>query len=300
MQILVVGSLNMDLVVSVERHPQVGETLLGNSFQTFPGGKGANQAVAARRLGGQVAMLGRVGRDAFGASLRQSLETDGVSTGWLLSDEAAPTGVALITVSAGGANTIVVVPGANGRLSSADLAAAQPAFQKAQVVLLQLEIPIPTVLEAARLGKQQGAKILLNPAPAALLPDELFGLVDVLIPNEHELLLLAGEAADPEQAIRVLLGKGAASILVTLGSRGALLANGGERVHLPAYPVQAVDTVAAGDAFIGALAVALAEGRPLLEAARWGNAAGAVAVTRAGAQPSLPYRGELEQMLGGS
>jgi ribokinase len=294
--ILVVGSLNMDLVVRVARHPRVGETLLGGEFQTFPGGKGANQAVAAARLGAAVRMIGCVGSDAFGAGLLAAVEKDGVDTSCIRKDDSAASGVALITVSQDGQNTIVVAAGANAQLSAQDVLSAEAAFEDAGAVVLQLEIPLPAVEAAARLGRKHGAVVLLNPAPAQPLSDGLLALVDYLIPNQTELQQLAG-LSNLDHAASALLGRGVRNLVVTLGEQGARWVSAAGMVDAPAFKVQAVDTVAAGDAFVGAFAVALAEGRPVAQALRYGNAAGALAVTRAGAQPSLPSRAELEAFL---
>ena len=294
--IVVVGSLNMDLVVRAPRHPQPGETLLGAEFRTFPGGKGANQAVAAARLGGQVKLIGRVGADAFGDALLETCTRDGVDTRHVERLEDAPTGVALITVDDAGQNTIVVVPGANGKLSPPDLLAAAPAFEGASVVVMQLEVPLLTVIYAADLARRHGARVVLNPAPAQPLSATGLEQVDVLIPNQSEAALLTG-CASAGDAARRLIALGVRSVVVTMGERGVLIAEGETATLLPAHQVSVLDTTAAGDAFVGAFAVALAEGRTVLEAAAWGNAAGALAVTRAGAQPSLPARAELERFL---
>ena len=294
--ILVVGSLNMDLVVRSPRHPQPGETLLGTEFHTFPGGKGANQAVAAARLGGQVKLIGRVGADAFGDALLETCSQDGVDTRHVEQLQDAPTGIALITVNDAGQNTIVVVPGANGKLSPPDLLSAAPAFEGASVVVIQLEIPLLTVTYAADLARRYGARVVLNPAPAQPLSATCLEQVDVLIPNQSEAALLTGCALAGDAARR-LMASGVRSVIVTMGEGGVLIAEGETATHLPAHRVSVVDTTAAGDAFVGAFAVALAEGRTVREAAAWGNAAGALAVTRAGAQPSLPERAEVERFL---
>jgi ribokinase len=294
--LVVVGSLNMDLVVRSPRHPQPGETLLGTEFHTFPGGKGANQAVAAARLGGQVKMIGCVGADAFGDALLQTLSKDGVDTRHIARLQKAPTGVALITVDAAGQNTIVVVPGANGELSPPDLLAAEPAFEGASVVVIQLEIPLLAVALAVDQAHRHGARVVLNPAPAQPLGTVLVEQIDVLIPNQPEAALLSGAASAGESARR-LRAAGVRSVIVTMGEDGVLVAEGEMETHLPAHRVSVVDTTAAGDAFVGAFAVALSEGCLTREAATWANAAGALAVTRAGAQPSLPTRAELEQFL---
>lgn len=294
--LLVVGSLNMDLVVRAPRLPRLGETVLGGEFRTFPGGKGANQAVACARLGAPVTMIGRVGQDAFGASLLQTLAQDGVDLTYIRQDGGAATGVALITVVESGDNAIVVASGANGRVSAEDVRAAEAVFREAAALVLQLECPLEAVTEAVHLARHYGLPIVLNPAPARPLPDDLLQAVDYLIPNESELALLSGRE-QRAQAIEALLARGVRHLVITLGEEGALLATEAEQRHFAAYAVQAVDTTAAGDAFVGAFAVALAEGQPLAEAIRWGNAAGALAVTRPGAQPSLPRRAELVEFM---
>jgi len=300
-RVTVAGSLNMDLVVRAPRIPEPGETIIGGEFRTVPGGKGANQAVAAARLGAQVAMVGRVGGDAFGGLLLENLAAAGVDPAFVTRDPQAATGVALIEVDDAGQNSIVVVSGANMRLALADVEAAAAAIGVADVLLLQLESPLETVTRAAQVARAQGVTVILNPAPARPVPAGLLGLVDVLIPNESETALLTGlPVGDQEQAqaaAAALRRMGVATVILTLGERGALLAYEGGAELFPAFDVTPVDTTAAGDAFVGGLAVALAEGRPLQEAVRWGNAAGALATTRLGAQPSLPTRQALEEML---
>lgn len=295
--LVVVGSLNMDLVIRSPRHPRVGETILGGPFQTFPGGKGANQAVAIARLGAPVAMIGRVGQDDFGEALLRSAARDGVNISAITRDPEAATGVALITVDAAGQNTIVVAPGANARVSTADIAACEGLIASAAALVVQLECPIPAVLQAARIARRNGVPILLNPAPAQPLSDELLARVDVLIPNQTELFQLAPGQDSTQTAARVLRARGVKTVVVTLGEDGVYVLGSDLEEILPAHVVQVVDTVAAGDAFVGAFAVALAEGRTIVEAARWGNAAGALAVTRHGAQPSLPFLEEIQSFL---
>jgi ribokinase len=295
-KIVVVGSLNMDLVVHAPRHPQPGETILGSEFHTFPGGKGANQAVAAARLGGQVRMIGLVGQDDFGDALLQTLASDGVDAEHVLRHASAATGVALITVDAAGQNTIVVASGANGRLTPGDVSAAEDAFRGASLLLVQLESPLPAVGRALELARRHGLRTVLNPAPAQPLELALLARVDYLVPNETELALLTGIDARRE-ALRELHRWGVGRVIVTLGECGVLIAEDGGELHLPAYHVVPVDTTAAGDAFVGAFAVALTEGRSVDKAAVWANAAGALAVTRLGAQPSLPTRAELTGFL---
>lgn len=301
-KITVVGSLNMDLVVRSPRIPMPGETLLGRGFVTLPGGKGANQAVAAARLGGAVTMIGRLGEDGFAASLRESLGADGVDHSRVLPTPEEPTGVALITVDDAGRNTIIVASGANWQVTPADVDAAYFAIAEADVLLLQLEVPLESVIRAAQIAFANGVWVILNPAPARPLPQELLELVDILIPNEPETALLSGLPVENDDqahaAAAHLLESGVSFVILTLGSRGALLTSREVSQLVPAFPVTPVDTTAAGDAFLGGLAVALGEGKPLDEAMRWGNAAGGLATTRFGAQPSLPTRAEVEELLG--
>ncbi len=299
-EIVVVGSLNMDLVVPVARHPKPGETVIGGDLRQFPGGKGANQAVAAARLGGKVRMIGRVGADAYGAELKAGLAREGVDAEGVRELSDAPTGVALISVSEGGQNAIIVSPGANARLRPEDLSPAQ--FANAKVVILQLETPLETVRRAAELGRKAGARVLLNAAPAQSLPGELLNQLDVLVVNEFEAGVVAGrpEPASVEEAL-VLARELAGSVpvaVVTLGERGLVWAGAEGEGYLPAYEVEPVDTTAAGDAFVGGLAAGLAGGRPFAGALRLGAAAGALAATRPGAQPSLPRLEEAEALAG--
>jgi ribokinase len=299
----VVGSLNMDLVIRSPRIPRPGETIIGGEYRNVPGGKGANQAVAAARLGARVSMVGRVGSDAFGDQLLDHLVADGIDHTFVLKDQDAATGVALIVVDDAGENSIVVASGANMRLSAPDMEAAQAVIAGADALLLQLESPIETVRRAAEVARAHGVTVILNPAPARPLPAQLLALVDVLIPNESETALLTGlpveNHAQGQAAASALRELGVGTVILTLGERGAMLAQGTEAQVFPTFDVDPVDTTAAGDAFVAGLAVALAEGKPMAEAVRWGNAAGALATTRLGAQPSLPTRAALEQMLAG-
>jgi ribokinase len=300
-RVTVVGSLNVDLVAQAPRLPQPGETIIGRGFHTVPGGKGANQAVAAARLGAHVSIVGRVGRDAFADLLLHNLTAAGVDHTFVTQDPQAPTGVALIVVDDAGQNSIVVASGANVRLSPADVEAAQSAIAAAAVLLLQLESPLETVTRAAQVARAHGVTVILNPAPARSLPAALLSLVDVLIPNQSETALLTGmpvsDQAQAQAAAAALRGSGVRTVILTLGERGALLARE-EGAHLfPAFDVTPVDTTAAGDAFVGGFAAALAQGRSLSQAVRWGNAAGALATTKLGAQPSLPTRHALETLL---
>ena len=289
--ITVVGSLNMDLVTRAPRMPQPGETIIGHDFHTLPGGKGANQAVAAARLGGQVSMVGRVGNDAFGRSLRTNLDNAKVDHVYVLEHEQASTGVALIVVDDTGQNSIVVASGANARLTPDDIEAAAPAIADADVLFLQLETPIETVGRAAAIAHAHDVTVVLNPAPAQRLPSDLLRLVDILIPNESETALLTGlpiqNLDQAENAASVLMDWGVGTVILTLGARGAMLAQSERAEVFPAFSVTPVDTTAAGDAFVGGFGVALGEGKTLDQAVRWGNAAGALATIRLGAQPSL-------------
>jgi len=298
---VVVGSLNMDLVIRTPRFPGPGETIIGSAFHTIPGGKGANQAVAAAKLGAQVTMVGRVGDDAFGAQQIANLSQLGIDVSHIQRDLKAATGVALIALDEQGQNSIILAPGANMRLTLADLEAAENALASAAILVLQLEIPQKVVEQAIKVARAHGVIVLLNPAPARRLPPTLLSQVDVLIPNESETALLTGtEVNDIESARRAaakLRAAGVGTVILTLGGRGALLLEGQKATHVPGYRVHVVDTTAAGDAFVGGFAVALAEGQDLAQAVRLANAAGALAVTKLGAQPSLPTRSEVEAFL---
>lgn len=305
--VCVLGSINMDLVVRTPRLPRAGETILGGPYRTCPGGKGANQAVAAARAGARVSFIGAVGDDAHGAEMRRVLAADGVDLSRVrtVADEA--TGVALITVEEGGENTIVVASGANGRVGRADVLAAEGTLAACGVVLAQLEVPMEAVEAAAELASARGATFVLNAAPGAALPEALLARVGVLVVNRGEAALIAGGDAEPEALARRLLAMGAAggagaeerAVVVTLGAEGALLAvlDGGV-ARVPAVRVRPVDTVGAGDCFVGVLAAELARGAPLAEGCRLASAAAALSTTRAGAIPSLPARAEVESFLG--
>ncbi len=299
--VTVVGSLNMDLVARASRIPQAGETIIGGDFHTLPGGKGANQAVAAARLGAQVSMVGRVGQDAFAGPLLENLAAAKIDHTFVAQDPEAATGVALIVVDDAGQNSIVVASGANMRLLPADVDAAEAIIAVADILLLQLESPLETVTRAAELARAHQVTVILNPAPAHSLPASLLSLVDVLIPNESETALLTGmsvsDRSEAAAAALALQESGVGTVILTLGERGALLTREEETELFPAFNVTPVDTTAAGDAFVGGFAVALAEGQSLAEAVRWGNAAGALAATQLGAQPSLPTRQALETLL---
>ncbi|MFE9557445.1 ribokinase [Streptomyces sp. NPDC006703] len=293
--LLVVGSANADLVVGVERRPAPGETVMGSDLAVHPGGKGANQAVAAARLGARTALLAKVGDDDHGRLLCASLRAAGVDTAAVLVGE-APTGAALITVDPSGDNSIVVSPGANAHLTPDDVRAARDLFARAPVVSVQLEIPLETVAEVAR-GLPPGARLVLNPSPPAPLPAGVLAVCDPLIVNEHEARFLLGEAAGgtPEDWARALLALGPRSVVVTLGAAGALAADGRDDgcVWVPSPRVEAVDTTGAGDAFTAALAWRLGLGEELAVAAAFAVRVGAAAVTRRGAQQSYPTADEV-------
>jgi len=301
-KIVVVGSLNLDLVTGVDNWPAPGETRLGKSFAMIPGGKGANQAVAAARLGADVAMVGRVGEDAFADTLLLNLANAGVSTDRVLKTSGASTGLAAITVCQG-ENSIVVVPGANHLLTVEDVEEAESVIARADILLLQNEIPLETALAARDLAVAHAVRVIFDPAPApaSKIPDRFWN-VDLLSPNCSEASVLAEidiqNRDDADRAAEVLHAKGASLVIMKLGDQGALWCEGGRPpIHVPAFTVKVVDSTAAGDAFTAALAVAWSEGRSPQEILRFACAAGGLAVTRAGAQPSLPTRAEVEQLL---
>ncbi len=295
-KILVVGSLNMDLVVRVPHTPMPGETVLGGDFETFPGGKGANQAVAAARMGGDVTMVGRVGNDDFGDTLIECLVNNKVKTTYVIKDAEASTGIAMIAVASNGENSIVVASGANSDVSVDDVNNARDLMRESDILLMQLECPLEAVMEAVDLAQAYDLKVVLNPAPAQQLTETLLSNVAYLTPNQKELQMLTGEE-DDDKAIKKLFDWGVKNLIITLGPNGTRVVTEEMDKHLPAVEITAVDTTGAGDAFNGALAVALAEGKPLLQAVQYGMAAGALSATKRGAQPSLPTRDEVEQLL---
>lgn len=301
MSVVVFGSINMDLVVRTPRHPLPGETLIGRTSFTASGGKGANQAVACARLGARTRLIGRVGGDFFGTVLRDALSDNKVDISGVITDPQQPSGNAMITVDDAAENTIIVVPGANGELDAADVARLSDALTDATVLLLQLEVPMDVVVAAAQAAQDRGVTVVVDPAPAQPLPPELYAVIDILTPNEHEAGLLVGfslvDAKTIEQAGRVLLDRGARNVVIKLGGKGAYWTNGADARFLPPFKVEAVDTVAAGDAFNGGLAAALDSGQGLIEALSWGMATAALSVTKAGAQPSLPERDEVLRLL---
>jgi ribokinase len=300
-KILVVGSSNTDMIIKLDRIPRPGETLLGGEFVMAAGGKGANQAVGAARAGGAVTFIARVGRDVFGDQAIAGLVKDGIDVDYVFRDKARASGVAMIFVAKDGENSIAVASGANGGLSPADVNKAKKAFAVARVLVMQLETPLETVQAAAELAHKAGVRVILNPAPARPLPDRLLCRVSILTPNETEAELLTGIRVDNDaaaaRAAERLLGRGVGTVILTLGPRGAFVAAREGRQRVPGFRMKAVDTTAAGDIFNGALAVALAEGKPLYEGVRFANAAAAISVTRMGAQPSAPRRKEIERLL---
>lgn len=302
MSIIVFGSINIDLVATAPRLPVAGETLLGRDFFQTPGGKGANQAVALARLGIPTQMVGRVGGDSFGAELINNLNADGVQTDNVFVDETVNSGVAIIAVNDAGENQIIIIPGANGRVNQSDVERLSPLLPGATTLLLQFEIPMSTVMAAASSARQAGVTVILDPAPAQMdVPAELYPLVDIITPNEVEAGQLVGFPVFGEESAKkaatVLLQRGVKCAIVKLGAKGVFCATREETFFVPAFLVQVVNTVAAGDAFNGGLAAALFEGQSIRQAVVWGAAAGAMAATKPGAQPSLPHRATFDTFL---
>lgn len=301
MSVLIFGSINIDLVTRTPRLPQPGETLTGYQFETIPGGKGANQAVAVARLGIPTQMIGRVGGDSFGQELLTSLQASGVGCDRVITDTSTSSGIAVIAVDDRGENHIILVPGANGQVGEADVDRLGQVLPSAKVLLLQLEVPQVAVVAAARAARGAGVTVILDPAPAPEeFAAELYGAIDILTPNQTEASALVGFAVEVEtaaQAAQVLHQRGVKTVVIKLGSQGAFCSSEASSFLTPAFPVQVVDTVAAGDAFNGGLAAALAAGRSFAEAAQWASAVAALSVTQAGAQPSMPTRDRVEQFL---
>jgi ribokinase len=299
--IVVVGSMNMDFVVKVARAPVAGETLLGKEFHTIPGGKGANQAVAVACLGGNVSIIGRVGKDGFGEQLSSNLFYQHVDNTHIHIDPQAPTGVALIVVDDTGENRIIVIPGANGKINKLDISEASEMIIGARLLLMQFEIPIDVVEYTANLAFDQHVPVLLNPAPAYPISENLLKKITYLVLNETEARTITGlEVNSPKAAQRVaelLVSKGPQVVILTMGAMGAVLADNSTSQLFPAYKVTSVDATAAGDAFIGGLSVALLEDIPMTDKVRFANAAGALATTKIGAQTSLPSRQEVDEFI---
>jgi len=302
----VVGSINIDLVTKVTRFPRPGETIIGGDLKTIAGGKGANQAVAAARLGAEVTLVGRVGDDVFASQLKKNLVAKGIDVTHVSTSSDTASGVALILVNEAGQNSIVVASGANAKVTPRDVENAAKVISTADMLLLQLEIPLESVYRAAQIAHEQGVTVVLNPAPAQPLPADLLSLIDFLIPNESEasalVSALSGMPATGPEEMEASAAKlrtfGVETVILSAGERGAFLADRRGNRRFPAFSLeQVVDTTAAGDAFVAGLATAIAEGKPLSEAVLWGNAAGMLAVTQAGAQPSLPSRAKVEALL---
>lgn len=296
-KIVVLGSCNTDMVVKSSRLPVPGETVLGGTFMMNPGGKGANQAVAAARLGGCVTFITKTGNDLFG---RQSLElynNENINTEYICSDPNLPSGVALITVDEQGENCIVVASGANGTLFPADIKDAVDEVISSNILLMQLEIPMQTVEYAAKMARENDVKVILNPAPAQSLSNDLLKNIYMLIPNEIEAEIISGvkvhDLESAKKAADIICSKGVNIVVITMGGAGALLKDGDQYHMIPALKVEAVDTTAAGDTFCGAVSVALSEGKGLVDAIKFANQCSAITVTRMGAQASIPYRREL-------
>ncbi|MFC7392988.1 ribokinase [Scopulibacillus cellulosilyticus] len=288
-KITVIGSINMDLVTESDRRPEAGETILGDRFSMIPGGKGANQAVSAARLGGSVTMIGCVGDDVFGRELTDNLKKEGINTNKIKTLSDKETGIAAITLAEGD-NSIIVVPGANYAITEASIQEYEETIAASDAVLLQLEIPMPTVIKAAEVAHHHGVKVILNPAPIQQLPDELIDYADVITPNEHEYeQLMKDYSGDPEALKKKLV--------VTKGGEGTVFFENGEEVHVPGYKVDVIDTTGAGDSFNGALAVQLAKGESLKASCRYANAVGALAVTKLGAQSGMPTDEEVNKLL---
>lgn len=303
--IVVLGSLNMDFVVRVEHLPAAGETVLGSDFQMIPGGKGANQACAAGRLAPRemaIRMAGRVGYDVFADHLKASLSAANVDVSYVHATRSQPTGVAHIWVDRDGQNSIVVASGANHAIAPSDIEGMRGAFRGAGFALFQLETPLPCVAAALKIAREEKAQTILDPAPARPLTHDLLGQVDILTPNESEAMMLLGGTAsstvsDPAQVTQSLLAMGPRAVVLKLGARGCWYNDGNAGFHVAGFAVTPVDTTAAGDTFNGALAVALAEGRPMEAALRFANAAAGISVTRMGAQASIPTRKEVDDFL---
>lgn len=300
-EIVVIGSSNTDLVIKTQRIPEPGETVLGGVFMMTAGGKGANQAVAASRLGGRTTFVARVGKDLFGEKSLENYAKDNLNTDFVFVDEEAPSGTALITVDGKGENCIVVASGANGALSRNDIDAVRERISKAKYVLMQLEVPIGTVEYAAEVAVAEGAKVILNPAPAAKLSPELMRKLYLITPNRTESQLLTGIPVesweDAERAADILLAAGVENVVITMGALGSLLKNASQCVRIPARRVEVVDTTAAGDVFNGALCVALSEGRELVSALEFATTASSISVTHMGAQSSIPTRSEVDALM---
>ena len=300
-RVTVVGSFMFDLVARAPRRPKTGETLIGDSFGMFIGGKGANQAIAASRLNALVCMVGRLGDDLFGNQFLDKFSDEKINTDFVIQDKNNGTGVGMPLIDASGDNSIVIIPRANTALSAKNINQGYEAIANSDILLLQLEVPIEASQRAAEIAKENSTIVILNPAPAREIPDTLLDLVDILTPNESETEILSGISVTTEkeakEAARILMDKGVETVILTLGSQGSLLLTATVESFFPANQVDVVDTTAAGDAFCGALAASLANGSTIEEAVKTGNAAGALAVTKLGAEPSLPKKADLDRFL---
>jgi ribokinase len=300
-KILVLGNSNVDLVFKIQRFHSPGETILAESLGTFFGGKGANQAITAKRLGGNVQFITKVGNDHYGKAYRQHLIKSGINQKLILEDKKLPTGTAVIELTMKGENRIIALLGANGSLSVKDIKELKRNWREVGVFVTQLEIPFPTVERGLKMAKDQGALTLLNPSPPIPLPSRLLSTVDFIVPNEVEAQLLTGIKWKGDRDIRKmakrLLDMGVKNVVITLGPKGLFFKNRSEEIWVEAFKVKVIDTTAAGDAFLGALATSLSENKPIQEALKFANGAGALATTKLGAQPSLPFRKELEVFL---
>ena len=295
-KIVIIGSSNVDLTVRTSHIPSKGETIFGAAPNTAFGGKGANQAVAVSRLGGDISFITKIGTDSYGNMMAENLVKEGMSADTVIRDSETPSGVAWICVDDNGDNSIIVMPGANCTMTKEDIVPFLPLIKEADYLLMQLETPLEVVEHAASIAYENGVKVVLNPAPAQPLSDDLLSKTYLLTPNEKECRLLCGENAyeDVRTNAGTLLDKGVKNVIVTLGEKGSLLCNASGQAEVPAVKVNAVDTVAAGDTYNGALVVALSEGKTLTEAMAFATKASAIAVTRFGAQPSVPYRSEIK------
>lgn len=299
-KILVIGSSNTDLVIKTSQFPKPGETVIGGVFNTFAGGKGANQAVAAKRLGGEVIFLACLGQDDLGQKAIEGYEKEGIDTRYISIDKEYPTGVASIIINRNGENSIVVAPGANNQLSREAIDKILPVMETVDIVLVQLEVPVDTIDYAIRKARELNKKVVLNPAPATELRDDLYSCIDVITPNESETELLLGKkVSDMEsvsRAAQIFIDKGVKEVVITLGDRGAFFKNYTTEFLVPAFKTEVIDTTAAGDTFNGALAVALSEGKNWHDSIRFSNKAAAISVSRLGAQSSIPHRKEVEAL----
>lgn len=303
-KVCIIGSINMDMIVSVDEMPQVGETIISENFKLAHGGKGANQAVAAKRMGNEVHMISKIGRDAYGAEMLKSLKNEGIDVSRIFQDKSKPTGTAIITVNKAGDNSIMVIPGANMAIDLYEIEVCRQTIVNSDIVIAQFETTLEATIEAFKMAKENDVITILNPAPAQEIPDELLKYTDIIIPNETEATALTGIEVDglekAKEASKVFLDKGVKYAIITLGEKGAALVNGDRAALVPAYKVKAVDTTAAGDSFIGGLSVKLKKGRiefdNLIEAVRFGNKVSSIVVQKEGAQPSIPFINDIENI----